>query len=153
MSQIVTVNGRKLVKSGTNQRGAWNLYELDLADANGIPMSGNFKTFEENLPIGVPVSVDMEARPNERYGTSYTLTLAGNGAQAAAPARQDDPYENLATQLRLALDKIRALEEKVFGGPTPAYATSQTDVPAPVVGPVGGGDVAGDDIPFAPSVV
>ena len=152
MRRTLIITGRLFDKAGNTNGRDWTRTRLNVTDEHGNMLDGEWKTFDaDKLPDGVPVEVEVEEHP--KYGmTVKAITGGSQGASnGSSGPSTDSAYENLATQVRLLLDRVGALETKVFGAAPDPFRNYPPQMPPEP--PVGGGVPGSDDIPFAPSVI
>src|SRR5436190_12591442 len=104
MRRTLIITGRLFDKAGNTNGRDWTRTRLNVTDPQGNQLPGDWKTFDaDKLPDGVAIECEVDEHP--KYGMTVKAPSQGPPAAPSSPSF-GDPYEHLAEQHRLLMDRV-----------------------------------------------
>lgn len=111
---------------GKESGNPFTIYNVEALGEDGLPVEKRLRTFDGELPLNELVEYDVEERPDERHGTTYTLSIPGKRSSGSTGGGVKGELERLVKRLDQLESRLIVLEAGGKSGPQ-SLATPPAD--------------------------
>jgi hypothetical protein len=121
----LTVLGLDVEYEGISKRNnqPYTIYNVTALGEDGLPIEERLRTFDGELPLNELIEVEVEKRPDERHGTTYTLSIPGKRSGGGGGGG------GLAGSVDALRERVDALEARLAALENPQLQSAATPPP------------------------